>query len=453
MSQVNQVSQASEVNQAFEKFLQGEDRLACLLCELPAYAPSAEAEFAAVFARAARAAQAQGHASQPETAAGPAAASGNATPDDGTRLDAIPSAFQAPASLEASFLKMAASIESAQAPRREAILSGIARGDSPQAMLGATIAPSSEEWLRAQAPAAGQTEPGAPSPAVQKRSFLGLRWFDLRLAALACVLAVIGTRLALMHDPEPAQVAGQVPFQTAMLSKEASQEAKLAAPEQEAPPTPRKKSAASAAAPQARLADAADGPKPASPSLPPPAAPAGKLSLAEVIEAPAQQLASEPPRSSPFASGMADEARADARSAKEAKRLANEAPAERPTTTAPGRPNPAAPAAAPSVAASPAPTSHQQATDGGISATLADDPARIASQLPARAAGAVWTVYSSQPHQPELARWLDILHQHMPESSRPARFELIKDDANPGGPGDLRIVPPALSQREAKGQF
>jgi len=179
---MNQVNQAS---QAFEKFLQSEDRLARLLCELPVYAPSAEAEFAAIFARAARAAQAQQEVMRTETAAGQVAASGTARLES-TRLDAMPSAFEAPASLEAAFLKMAASVQSAQAPRREAILNGIAKGDSPQAMLGAAIAPSSEEWLRAQAPAAGQThEARQPAPPTRKRSFLGLRWFDLRLAALA----------------------------------------------------------------------------------------------------------------------------------------------------------------------------------------------------------------------------------------------------------------------------
>jgi hypothetical protein len=463
----------SQASQAFEKFLQGEDRLARLLCELPAYVPSAAAEFEAAFARAARAAQAQQDAMRTATAAGQAAASGTARLES-TRLDAIPSAFEPPASLQASFLKMAASIESAQAPRREAILRGIANGDSPQAMLGAAIAPSSEKWLRAQAPAAAQGQPNGhdsrdapddeshdrpspargegsfvsrlrdfhapPSPPARKRAFLGFRWFDLRLAALACVVAVIGTQLVLMSHPDPQQVAMQAVFEKALAPRESSNEAglaqetkgpladaqlaleqtnagmlqgrqdraRLAAAEQEAAPTLRKKSAADAAAPQARLADLADGP-PARPSPPPPAAPAAKLALTEAIETAAQQRASE-------------------------------------SATAPGRPSPATRAAAPSMAASPVPTSRQQATEGGISgisATLADDPADIASQLPARPAGAVWMVYSSQPSQAELERWLEALRQQIPESSRPARFELIRENAR-RDPQQLRIVPPAL---------
>ncbi|HRF04579.1 MAG TPA: hypothetical protein PLP32_08320, partial [Accumulibacter sp.] len=283
----------SQTSQAFEKFLQGEDRLARLLCDLPAYVPSAAAEFEAAFARAARAAQAQQDAMRTETAAGQAAASGTARLES-TRLDAIPSAFEPPASLQASFLKMAASIESAQAPRREAVLRGIAKGDSAQAMLGAAIAPSSEEWLRAQAPAA---PPAPSSPPARKRAFLGFRWFDLRLAALACVVAAIGTQLVLMSHPDPQQVAMQAVFEKALARREASNEAdlaketkgpladaqlaleqtsagmlqgrqdraRLAAAEQEAAPTLRKRSAADAAAPQARLADLADGP-PANPS-------------------------------------------------------------------------------------------------------------------------------------------------------------------------------------------
>ncbi|MCB1933219.1 MAG: hypothetical protein KDI45_12230, partial [Candidatus Accumulibacter sp.] len=96
--------------QAFDRFLRGEDRLARLLCALPAHTPSAE--FEAAFARAARAAQAQRDAMRTDAAPGQAAAPGPATLD-GTRLDAVSPAFEPPASLEASFLQMAASVESA----------------------------------------------------------------------------------------------------------------------------------------------------------------------------------------------------------------------------------------------------------------------------------------------------------------------------------------------------
>ena len=497
--------------QAFDRFLRGEDRLARLLCALPAHTPSAE--FEAAFARAARAAQAQRDAIRTETAPGQAAASGPATLD-GTRLDAIPSAFEPPASLEASFLKMAASIESAQAPRRDAILNGIAHGDSAQAMLGAAIAPGTEEWLRAQAPAAAQTRPAPPSPPGRKRTFLGFRWFDLRLAAVACVLAVIGIQLALMHDPDPQQLAVQEVFEKAVAPRDSSNGAdpardgrgpladaqlalaqtdtampqgrqdRLAAAERAAAPAPLKKSQARATAPQALPAD---GPKPASPSPPPPAPPAGKAAPAEAIGAPARLPAGNAARPPALASGIADEARADAPhaqpappatarialqagrpqetlaasgfpgsrkeeasareravgqiTAQEAKQLGRATPAEQPAATPPGMARPTTLAAAPSMAAHPAPASRQQASDTGISATLADDPARIAILLPARPAGALWTVFSSQPRQPELDRWLEALRQHMPASSRPARFELIRDEGGSGAER-LRIVPP-----------
>jgi hypothetical protein len=516
---MNQVNQAS---QAFEKFLQSEDRLARLLCELPVYAPSAEAEFAAIFARAARAAQAQQEVMRTETAAGQVAASGTARLES-TRLDAMPSAFEAPASLEAAFLKMAASVQSAQAPRREAILNGIAKGDSPQAMLGAAIAPSSEEWLRAQAPAAGQThEARQPAPPTRKRSFLGLRWFDLRLAALACVLAVVGTQLALIDDPDPTQIAVQEAFEKPLAKRDSSKEAdlahdargpladaqlalnqsngamlqsrqdkaRLAAAEGEAAPSALKKSEARPSAPRAQFADAIDAPNPESPSPPPPVtpAPAGKLAVAEAIELPARLAAGKVARPSALASGMADKVHAEARSAppaaarmavpasrpeqmtasgipdsrkekaaprehpigqiaaQETKQRADESPAEEPAGATAAMPRPA------TVAAGPAQTNRQQASDSGISATLADDPARIATLLPSRPAGAVWSIYNSQPRQPELARWLEALRRHIPESGRPARFELIKDEAGPS-PMQLRIVPPALSEWEAEGRF
>ncbi|WP_313953481.1 hypothetical protein [Accumulibacter sp.] len=505
------------MSQAFEKFLQGEDCLARLLCALPAYTPSAE--FEAAFARAAVAAQ---KAIQTESAAAQKASPSPAAPT-AAGVDINPSAFEPPARLEARFLKMAASIESAQTPRREAILTGIAKGDSPQAMLGAAIQPATEEWLRAQAPAP-RTQPAAPSPPVHKRAFLGFRWFDLRLAALACVIAAVCTQLVLTYLPEPQQVAMREVLQKALGPRDALNEAKLAqnsersldaaqgAPDQantamrQGQPdqaalvarepaaagaaAPLKKNAAGATAPRTRLADAADGPKSESPS--PPLAtldPPASAAPAEAIGAPAHGLASEAAKPAVVASGRAEQTRADALSAQPARSAAamTSVQAARPEKTAPGafpdarkeetrsreraigeiavqetqkverevpaakslgtaasKPRPAMVAAAPGIAAAATPMTRLRAVDSSISATLADDPARVAARLPSRPAGAVWTVYSSQPRQPELDRWLETLRQHMPETSRPARFELIKDGASPVA-NHLRIVPPTLS--------
>lgn len=414
MSQVSQVNQASR---AFEKFLQGEDRLARLLCELPAYTPSDEAEFEAAFARAAQAAQAAqtaAIATPPESAATPTT-SPSPAPATAARLETIPSAFEPPASLEANFLKMAASIESAQAPRREAVLTGIAKGDSPQAMLGAALAPASEEWLRAQAVAAPATEAAPPATPVKKRAFLGFRCFDLRLAALAGLLAAIGTQLVLTLTPDAQQVAVQDAFQTAMLAKDAAKKEALG---QNAEPALAEAQVALEQTPGAMRQGPQDK---------------GKLAARERHAAPG--------------SGMAQDARADARAAQPAPPAAARMTEQtsRPgkmaasgITNTPKEEGPATLAAAP--------MTRQKSVDTGISATLADDPADIAARLPARPADAVWTVwavYSRHIGQPELDRWLETLRQHIPESSRPARFELIRDDAS-GGPSHLRIVPPTL---------
>ena len=127
------------MSQAFEKFLHGEDRLARLLCELPVYSPSAE--FEAAFARAARAAQAaQGARMATQTAAAATQTESTTRPTapGAAPCEAIASAFEPPASLEASFLKMAARIDSAQAPRREAVLTGVAKGDRKSTRLNSS---------------------------------------------------------------------------------------------------------------------------------------------------------------------------------------------------------------------------------------------------------------------------------------------------------------------------
>ena len=178
---------------AFERFLAGEDRLAALLQALPAYAPSAE--FEAAFAAAARAAQAEREAITETIAEAPALS------------------FAPPASLAASFLKMAASIDAAQAPRRDALLADIAKGASPEAAIGAALQPATAEWLSSQAK---QTTPSKTEQATRKSGWLGFSWFDLRLAGLATLLAAVGVQLVLKFQPSPQQVAVQDVFQEAL---------------------------------------------------------------------------------------------------------------------------------------------------------------------------------------------------------------------------------------------
>jgi hypothetical protein len=259
-------------------------------------------------------------------------------------------------------------------------------------MLGAAIAPSSEEWLRAQAVTAPATQAAPAATAVKKRAFLGFRCFDLRWAALAGLLAAISTQLVLTLTPDAQQVAVQDAFQTAM----ARADARAAQP---APPA------------AARVAEQTSRP--------------GKMAASGITNTPKEE-------------GPAREGATGEIARQEAKQVERKMPAEQPVSTAAKQPRP------PTLAA--APMTRQNSVDTGIIATLADDPADIAARLPARPAGAVWTVwavYSRHIGQPELDRWLETLRQHIPESSRPARFELIRDDAS-GGPSHLRIVPPTL---------
>ncbi|WP_291992798.1 hypothetical protein [Candidatus Accumulibacter sp. ACC003] len=514
------------MSEAFERFLQGEDRLARLLCALPAYTPSAE--FDAAFARAAHAAQAarvapgaiqSASAAAPTVSPGPLALAA-------ARIAAAPSAFEPPASLEANFLKLAARIESAQAPRRAALLAGIGHGDSPQAMLGAAIQPATEEWLRAQALTASPTPAATPASPDRQRSFLGFRCFDLRLAAVAGILAVVGTQLALLliDRPDAPQLAEQDSFQTALAPAEAAKrinpagnaerslgeapaalkqtpaatsperqdELRLATREAAAASVALKKSAAGAAAPHALLADAADGPRPASASPPlATVAPADRAAVAATLPAaaqlpasktarpgirsrdtadetpadtraaapdppaaPAMSAAAEPPEkaaASAFSGALKEEAPPRARAIddvarREAKQLQHSVRAAAALATTPGEPRQPILAAAPGAAAAPAAMPRQRTTESSLSVTLADDPARVASRLPARPAGAVWAVYSTHARRPELDRWLENLRQQIPASGRPARFEVIEDDTSTD-PTHLRIVPPALPER------
>ncbi|GAB2894029.1 hypothetical protein GCM10027046_23740 [Uliginosibacterium flavum] len=198
---------------AFERFLAGEDRLAGLLQALPAYEP--RAEFEAAFAAAARAAQTAHDVGASEA--------GDLSLDQGTRTIASfassyknqpdPQGFTPPASLEASFLKMAARIDAAQAPRRDALLADIAKGASPKAAIGAALQPATAKWLSAQAT---QTTPAKAAKPTRKPGWLGFSWFDLRLAGLATILAAVGVQLVLKYQPSPQQVAVQDVFQEAL---------------------------------------------------------------------------------------------------------------------------------------------------------------------------------------------------------------------------------------------
>lgn len=124
----------------FERFLQGEDRLAGLLQALPRYAPPPHME--QVF----REQLAQWCATQRNT----------------TELN-----FAPPPELQTHFMAEAARIQAAQAPRRAAMLQRLAQGEETSSVLGAEVSTATQQWLATQAAA---TENKAALPSTSGRS-------------------------------------------------------------------------------------------------------------------------------------------------------------------------------------------------------------------------------------------------------------------------------------------
>lgn len=150
----------------FERFLAGEDRLSALLRALPAHEPGPTLE-AAFLAAAARAQSAH---------------------------DAVSQGFDAPASLEANFLKMVRTVDAAQAPRREAVMQQLAQGEAAGTVLGSPVTPATTEWLRAQSTQVpARAEKPAPVSPRQTRPRFG--WRDLGLTGAAAVVAALATQL------------------------------------------------------------------------------------------------------------------------------------------------------------------------------------------------------------------------------------------------------------------
>ncbi|MEC5399841.1 hypothetical protein [Uliginosibacterium sp. H1] len=187
------------VNDAsFERFLQGEDGLSALLRELPAFEPPTRME--EDFAQAARVAQASHDA--------PSAA----------LTDDILS-FEPPAGMQADFARMAAKLQAEQAPRREAVIAQLARGDDAAAVLGGDISARTREWLDRQQAAKSER------PVVVVARKPRFRWLPgLGLAASAALVAGVATQW-LMRGEAPAdnvalnEVPAAAPAQLAIESE------------------------------------------------------------------------------------------------------------------------------------------------------------------------------------------------------------------------------------------
>lgn len=500
------------MSSSFERFLAGEDRLAALLRALPAFAPPASLE--ASFLASAHTAQASvGAASGREFAAN------NRSHENQSAQRPSPSiplpqgereassgcavqGFEPPVSLETSFLKMAASIDAAQASRREAILAQIAKGDSPQAALGADLQPATAEWLQQRARPATPAKPGKPA---RKPVLLGFSWFDLRLAALALILSAVGTRLVLKHQPDTQQLAVQEAFRSALespppattesdlaqaaerslaeaqnaldranaLNPQRVQEKARARPLADVPAEAGKEAKrASAADPAAEIGPPAHlvAPAPASVATgelsaqphadslsanpAPSAAPmapvqAGSLERSVTSASPAPLIKEEisPRRERALGEAAPEELRRNESPRLAAKKSAAATDKERAELRQPSAlPPMTAEAAAPAPAAvAPGLSNATPATPLSIrtvfTANLSDAPAGFASTLPARPAGQIWRVYVANPERPELQRWLETLRQNIPSASRPERFQLITEKLPPDS---LRIVLPPV---------
>ena len=109
------------MSSSFERFLAGEDALARLIRNQPAFTPSAEQEARLLAAIAAL----------PQTA------------PEGLE-------FEPPAHMEAAFLQDMRAIQQAQAPRRDALLQRLQQGESADAIFGHPIDTTTQDWLARQ---------------------------------------------------------------------------------------------------------------------------------------------------------------------------------------------------------------------------------------------------------------------------------------------------------------
>ncbi|QOT77594.1 hypothetical protein [Cupriavidus basilensis] len=461
---------------ADERFIAGEDRLAALLRELPAFAPPASLE-ASVMA-AARAEQAARNAPAPLPPASlPARVRAYAeqaeAPADDDELD-----FTPPAGLQAAVMAQAARMQAAQATRRDAVLEEVRRGDAPQSVLGAPVSEAAQAWLREQAlsarPAAG-AEPTAKPPRARRAR----RWWPA-LGALAATLGIgvlslqiVMRQLDLRHGEitlpaqAPAPAADTAANKTAKQAEPAKPVAQAAV--QPAAPAPAQQ-AESAGQPASPRADAPVPPPAtqAAQAVQPAPAPASPPTEAQAKAAPrepdrlAQQHAPEPRESAagmagslsagaPPAAAAAPAVRAPAPMASMAPiapmaAMALPAPITPIAPIAPPAPAPAIDAprlalrASPSqqadAARAPAPAARGQRA-GTLTMSLREEPQLAVERLlsapsgaePAAGAQLALRVTASAPGSPEVRAWVERLWQAVPAQYRPPLPYAVQADS------------------------
>ncbi|BDB23632.1 hypothetical protein Tamer19_27170 [Cupriavidus sp. TA19] len=397
---------------AADRFIDGQDRLAALLKDLPRYTPSE---------RLADAVHAAARAAQQEA--------------DARRAGSLP--FTAPPGLASAVMEEAARLQAAQAGRRDAVLTGIAAGQPVAQALGAPVSDATRDWLAAQAhrtataQATGRTE--------QTRTARARRWWR-SLGAVASVAAVAGlttsivlrqidegalqpaavqesttpaaTTAAAPAAPTTAPAAGDAPAPT--------QDAPVAAPANPAPPAPRATTSASQelrqereATPRQRIQPRAERkatPRGDTQAMPAPAP------ATEGLQPQAPAVAAAPPM--PAYSAMAEAA---------------------PAPAAPPAPAPAAaPRAdfarkmAPPMAAARAPAALATAA---MVVSVQEDPASIAARMQASPPLGVW---AAEPDSADIREWVERLWQSMPAGQRPPLPYAVQADRTLA-PGQVRI--------------
>lgn len=159
------------MNNAFERFLAGEDALARAIREQPAFEPG-EAREERLLAALAELPQA-------------------------TAQDLAP-----PATLEAAFLQEMHAVQRAQSPRRDALLSRLQAGEKAADVLGHPVSAATQAWLAGQQPATA-----VPEPRVSLRT--NRRWRELGgLVFAGAVLAAIGMQFYFpSRQPQQAEIA------------------------------------------------------------------------------------------------------------------------------------------------------------------------------------------------------------------------------------------------------
>lgn len=152
---------------AFQRFMQGEDELSALLrTALPAFEPPSTME--ARFREQVQALQAV-----------------RASAADGM-------SFEPPASQSLAFARLAADVQSAQAPRRDAVLGQIRSGRSAAEVLGAAISEEGLAWLQQQSAAAQpQANVTASRPAARRSAWM----WGAGSAFASLLLMVVGLRV------------------------------------------------------------------------------------------------------------------------------------------------------------------------------------------------------------------------------------------------------------------